>query len=585
MHKLLGFLKGYRAVTVLGPLFKLLEAVGELIIPLVVARIIDVGIAGGNSAYVWKMGGVMLALGAAGLALAISAQYMAARASTGFGTNLRGALYRHIHSLSLSELDRFGTAGLLTRINSDTVQAQTGVAMFIRLVLRAPFLVAGALVMAISISPKISVIFLITAVIVSIILWLVMSRTAPYYRKIQANLDEVSLLTRETLSGARVVRAFSNQETEQRDFFASAESLKKKNVKATALSALLNPLTYAVINLAVIAVLYFGGKTVETGNLKQGDVIALVNYLSQILLALVVTANLAVTFTKASASAALINEVFAVTPKIIDSATEAPEPKDGSAKLSFENVSFSYYEGGRSALSDISFSLNKGETLGVIGSTGSGKSTLANLIPRFYDASGGEIKVDGANVKDYPMRELRRKIGIVPQKAMLFSGTLRDNLKFGNENATDEQLFGALEAAQALDFVQKLPDGLNSEVARGGKNFSGGQRQRLTVARALASEPEILILDDSSSALDYATESRMRHAIEKLPFKPAVILISQRAFSLMHATKILVLEDGAAAGYGTHSELLENCDVYREICKSQTKTEENDNDGRAQEQL
>jgi len=576
MHKLLGFLKGYRAVTVLGPLFKLLEAVGELIIPLVVARIIDVGIAGGNSAYVWKMGGVMLALGAAGLVLAISAQYMAARASTGFGTNLRGALYRHIHSLSLSDLDRFGAAGLLTRINSDTVQAQTGVAMFIRLVLRAPFLVAGALVMAISISPKISVIFLITAVIVSIILWLVMSRTAPYYRKIQSNLDEVSLLTRETLSGARVVRAFSNQETEQRDFFASAESLKKKNVKATALSALLNPLTYAVINLAVIAVLYFGGKTVEAGNLKQGDVIALVNYLSQILLALVVTANLAVTFTKASASAARINELFATEPKITDAATESPAPQDGSAKLSFENVNFSYYEGGRCALSDINFSINGGETLGVIGSTGSGKSTLANLVPRFYETSSGEVKIDGANVKDYPMRELRRKIGIVPQKAVLFSGTLRDNLKFGNENATDEQLFRALEAAQALEFVRKLPDGLNSEVSRGGKNFSGGQRQRLTVARALVGEPEILILDDSSSALDYATESRMRHAIEELPFKPAVILISQRAFSLMHATKILVLEDGAAAGYGTHAELLENCDVYREICKSQTKTEESD---------
>ncbi len=576
MHKLLGFLKGYRAVTVLGPLLKLLEAVGELVIPLVVARIIDVGIAGGNTAYVWKMGGVMLALGAAGLALAISAQYMAARASTGFGTNLRGALYRHIHSLSLSELDRFGTAGLLTRINSDTVQAQTGVAMFIRLVLRAPFLVAGALVMAISISPKISIIFLITAVIVSIILWLVMSRTAPYYRKIQANLDEVSLLTRETLSGARVVRAFSNQQTEQRDFFASADSLKKKSVKANALSALLNPLTYAVINLAVIAVLYFGGKTVEAGNLKQGDVIALVNYLSQILLALVVTANLAVTFTKASASAARINEVFATTPKIVDTATTSPALQDGSAKLEFENVSFSYYEGGRSALGNISFSLNGGETLGVIGSTGSGKSTLANLVPRFYEASSGEVKIDGANVKEYPMRELRKKIGIVPQKAVLFSGTLRDNLKFGNENATDEQLFQALEAAQALDFVEKLPDGLNSEVSRGGKNFSGGQRQRLTVARALVGEPEILILDDSSSALDYATESRMRHAIEELPFKPAVILISQRAFSLMHATKILVLENGAAAGYGTHSELLENCDVYREICKSQTKTEESD---------
>lgn len=573
MKKLLRFLRGYRAVTVLGPFFKLLEAVGELIIPLVVAAIIDKGITAGDTAYVWKMGGVMLALGAAGLAFAVTAQYMAAKASQGFGTNLRGALYRHINRLSLSDTDRFGAAGLLTRINSDTIQAQVGVAMFIRLVLRSPFLVVGALVMAISISPKISIIFLIMAVIVSVILYIVMSRTSPYYRKIQNNLDEVSLLTRETLSGARVVRAFSNRENEERDFYESADSLKRKNVKATALAALLNPLTYAVINFAIIAVLYFGGKTVNAGGLSQGDVIALVHYLSQILLALVVTANLAVTFTKASASAGRINEVFETKPSIEETATECPAPIEGSVALEFKNVSFAYYAGGREALKNIDFTLNSGETLGVIGSTGSGKSTVANLIPRFYEATEGEILVNGVNVKNYPFADLRRKIGLVPQKAVLFSGTLRENLLFGNPNATDEELYAALEAAQSLDFVQKLPDGLNSKVSRGGRNFSGGQRQRLTVARALAAKPEILILDDSSSALDYATESKMRHAIEALPFSPAVILISQRAFSLMHANKILVLEDGGAAGYGSHEELLESCEVYKEICDSQTKTE------------
>lgn len=574
MHKLLGFLKGYRAVTVLGPLLKLLEAVGELVIPLVVARIIDVGIAGGNTAYVWKMGGVMLALGAAGLALAISAQYMAARASTGFGTNLRGALYSHIHSLSLSELDRFGTAGLLTRINSDTVQAQTGVAMFIRLVLRAPFLVAGALVMAISISPKISIIFLITAVIVSIILWLVMSRTAPYYRKIQANLDEVSLLTRETLSGARVVRAFSNQQTEQRDFFASADSLKKKSVKANALSALLNPLTYAVINLAVIAVLYFGGKTVEAGNLKQGDVIALVNYLSQILLALVVTANLAVTFTKASASAARINEVFATTPKIVDTATTSPARQDGSAKLEFENVSFSYYDGGRCALSDINFSINGGETLGVIGSTGSGKSTLINLVPRFFDVTEGQVLVDGADVRNIKKSTLRRLIGYVPQKGVLFSGTVKSNIAFGNENLSDEEIISAAKVAEADGFITEMEKGYDSEISQGGKNVSGGQKQRLSIARAVAVKPEIFIFDDSFSALDYKTDKKVRENLKEAAQGATKLIVAQRIGTIMDADKIIVLDSGKAVGIGTHKQLLKDCEVYREIALSQLSKEE-----------
>ena len=574
MKKLLRFLKGYRAVSILGMLFKLLEAVNELIIPLVVANIIDVGIKGGDKAYVWKMGGIMLALGAVGLAFSITAQYFASRASQGFGTNLRSSLYRHINKLSMSEIDKFGASGLLTRINSDSIQTQTGVAMFIRLVLRAPFLAVGAIVMAVTISPKISIIFLIMAVIVSFILWLVMSRTSPYYRKIQNNLDDVSLLTRENLSGARVVRAFSNQQEEQDDFFKSADALKHKSVKANAIAALLNPLTYAVINFAVIAVLYFGGKSVHSGNLESGDVVALVNYLSQILLALVATANLAVYFTKATASATRINEVFDTQPKISDNVTEAPVPVEGSSKLEFDDVSFAYFDGGRCALKNVSFKLGSGQTLGIIGSTGSGKSTVANLIPRFYEVSGGEVLVDGVSVKAYPNFALRSKIGLVPQKSILFSGTIRDNLKYGNPAATDAELISALEAAQALEFVSKLPEFLDSKVSRGGKNFSGGQRQRLTIARALVSRPEILILDDSASALDYATEAKLRKAIAALDFHPTVIQISQRAFSIAHADKILVLDDGEQVGYGTHEELLRDCAVYREICRSQVKSDE-----------
>lgn len=574
MFKLLRFLKGYRGFTVLGPLFKLLEAVGELIVPLVVARIIDVGIAGGNNAYVWKMGGLLLGLGALGLGFAVTAQYMASKASLGFGTGLRAALYRHINSLSLGETDKFGTAGLITRINSDTVQAQVGVAMFIRLALRAPFIVAGALVMAIVISPRLGVIFLIMALVVSLILWFVMTRTSPHYRKIQNNLDEVSLLTRETLSGARVVRAFSRQREEEDDFYESADRLKKRSVKAALLSALLSPLTYAVINLAVIAVLYFGGKTVSAGSLSQGDVIALVNYLSQILLALVVTANLAVTFTKASACASRINEVFAVQPSVTDGAPTAPAPVEGADKLTFKGVRFGYHEGSGDALKGVSFSLPCGGTLGVIGSTGSGKSTLTSLILRFYDAREGEILIDGVNVKQYPLGALRAKIGLVPQAAQLFSGTLRDNLTFGKADATDDELIEALQAAQAWEFVQKLPQGLDAPVSRGGRNFSGGQRQRLTIARALVGKPELLILDDSASALDYATDARLRKALKNLSFSPAVIFISQRAFSLMHADNILVLEDGEQVGYGTHETLLQSCEVYKEICRSQTKEEE-----------
>lgn len=574
MFKLLRFLKGYRVFSVLGLLFKLLEALGELIVPLVVARIIDVGIANGNTAYVWKMSGLLLLLGAVGLGFSLTAQFMASKASIGFGTKLRGALYRHMNTLSFAETDRFGTAGLVTRINSDTVQAQVGVAMFIRIALRSPFIVVGALVMAIAISPRLGIIFLIMAALVSVILWLVLTRTAPHYRKIQSNLDEVTSLTRTNLSGARVVRAFSRQKEEEDEFYESANRLHKRSVKAALISALLSPLTYAVINLSVIAVLYFGGKTVSAGALTQGDVIALVNYLSQILLALVVTADLAVIFTKTAACANRINEVFDVQSTIADGAEVAPATDGNADKLTFENVHFCYHENSGEAVKGVSFSLERGKTLGVIGSTGSGKSTLTSLILRFYDVKEGAVLVDGVNVKDYPLGALRKKIGLVPQAAMLFSGTLRENLTFGKEDATDEEITEALIAAQAWEFVQKLPDGLSTRVSRGGRNFSGGQRQRLTIARALVGQPELLILDDSASALDYATDAKLRKALAALPFNPAVILISQRAFSLMHADAILVLENGEQVGYGTHESLLETCEVYKEICNSQTKEEE-----------
>ena len=574
MFKLLRFLKGYRVFTVLGSFFKLLEAVGELIVPLVVARMIDRGIADGNTAYIWKMSGLLILLGAVGLGFSVTAQFMASKAGIGFGTKLRGALYRHIGKLSLAETDKFGTAGLLTRINSDSIQAQVGVAMFIRLALRAPFIVAGALVMAIVISPRIGLGFILMAAVESVILWLVMTRTAPHYRKIQSNLDEVSQLTRTNLSGARVVRAFSRQKEEEARFYESADRLKKRSVRAALISALLSPITYAIINLAVIAVLHFGGKAVYAGTLSQGDVIALVNYLSQILLALVATADLVVIFTKSSACAGRINEVFAVQPSITDGSDTPPTPVAGADTLTFEDVHFGYHETGAEAIKGVSFSLGRGQTLGVIGSTGSGKSTLTSLVLRFYDVKSGAVLLDGVNIKEYPLGALRKKIGIVPQAPMLFSGTLRENLTFGKEDATDEEMIEALKAAQAWEFVQALPDGLNTRVSRGGRNFSGGQRQRLTIARALVGTPELLILDDASSALDYATDAQLRGALKRLPFAPTVILISQRAFSLKHADAILVLENGEQVGYGTHEALLENCEVYREICNSQTKEEE-----------
>lgn len=573
MLKLLRFLKGYRLPAVVGPLFKLMEAVFELILPLVVAQLVDVGIANGDTAYIWKMGGVMIALGAGGLGFATVCQYLAARASLGFGTNVRKNLYRHINSLSAAELDKIGTPSLVTRLTNDVNQTQLGVAMFIRLVLRAPFIAIGAIIMAATIDIKLSLVFVAMAVVVSIVLFLIMTRSTPHYRKIQKQLDEVSLLTRENLSGTRVVRAFSRQDEEMQDFSQATERLAKSNVRVGKIAGLLNPLTYALINLAVIGILWFGGKQVYAGDLTQGEIMALVNYLSQILLALVVTANLLVTFTKASACAGRINEVFALVPSITDEGNTTVSAVEGAPKISFDNVSLAYGRGAGLSLKNLSLDICAGEWVGIIGATGAGKSTVINLLPRFYDATEGAVQIDGVNVRQYPLSQLRGKIGLVPQKTVLFSGTVRDNMLWGG-TASDEQIWQALTVAQAADFVRAMPDGLDTVISQGGKNLSGGQRQRLTIARALVVSPEILILDDASSALDYATDAALRAAIRSLPNRPTLLTVSQRATSILGADKIVVLDEGVPVGIGTHTELLTSCPVYREICLSQLSEQE-----------
>ncbi len=574
MLRLVRFLKGYMFSSVVAPLFKIMEALFELIIPLVVAKIIDVGIPNGDTRYIWKMGIVMISFGLAGLLFSMTCQYLAARASTGFGTNVRSALYRHINKFGYPEVDRFGAPSLVTRLTSDVNQTQVAVAMFIRLVLRAPIVVIGAIIMAVTISPVLSLIFVAMALVVSVVLYFIMSRSAPFYIAIQSKLDKVALLTRENLSGARVVRAFSRQDEEQEDFAEASESLSKSSRAVDAIAALLNPLTYVLVNMAIIAVIWFGGIKVDTGSLSQGEVLALVNYLSQILLALIVLANLVVTFTKASACAKRINEVLDTVPSVQDESRGRVEGKENAPKFEFKGVGFSYGENLGRSLENIDLSVAAGETLGVIGSTGSGKTTLINLLGRFYDASCGEVLIDGVNVKEYPLSQLREKIGLVPQQTSLFSGTIRENMQMGRKDISDEKILEAMKTAQAYEFVSALDKGLDAPVLRDGRNFSGGQRQRLTIARALSGSPEILILDDSSSALDYATDFRLRKALKNDTAGLTVVIVSQRYSSIKNADKILVLDDGKAAGIGTHEELLKTCEVYREICSSQ-----DDNDG------
>ena len=578
MLKFARFLKQFKKEVLIGPIFKLTEAVFELIVPLVMAQIIDVGIANGDRGYVLRMGGVMVLLGLVGLGCALICQYCAARASQGFGTVLRSEMFRHINTLSHGEIDQIGTPSLITRITNDVNQLQLAVAMLIRLVVRAPFLVIGATVMALLLDWKLACIFFVAAPLMALVLYLVMSRSIPFYRIIQKKLDRISLITRENLSGVRVIRAFSRQEKEKERFAQASEDQMSTSIAVGRISALLNPLTSAIINLAIAAVIWFGGFRVDAGGMTQGEVIAFVNYLNQILLAMIVVANLVVIFTKAAASATRVDEVLELHPSIVNRVSRPAQEVEGSPEIAFDAVSFAYPDAGAYSLSDISFTVARGQTLGIIGGTGCGKSTLVNLIPRFYEVSQGSLKVDGVDVRDYPMEQLRGKVGIVPQRAVLFSGTLRQNMQWRKQDATDEEIWQALETAQAASFVRKMPDGLDSVILQGGKNLSGGQKQRLTIARALVGEPEILILDDSASALDFATDAALRQAIAKFSAergnRMTTIIVSQRANTVRYADQIVVLDDGKAAGIGTHEQLLESCQIYREIYWSQNERQE-----------
>lgn len=578
MLKFARFLKQFKKEVLIGPVFKLTEAVFELIVPLVMAQIIDVGIANGDRGYVLRMGGVMVLLGLVGLGCAMICQYCAARASQGFGTVLRSEMFRHINTLSHGEIDQIGTPSLITRITNDVNQLQLAVAMLIRLVVRAPFLVIGATVMALLLDWKLACIFFVAAPLMALVLYLVMSRSIPFYRIIQKKLDRISLITRENLSGVRVIRAFSRQEKEKERFAQASEDQMSTSIAVGRISALLNPLTSAIINLAIAAVIWFGGFRVDAGGMTQGEVIAFVNYLNQILLAMIVVANLVVIFTKAAASATRVDEVLELHPSIVNRVSRPAQEVEGSPEIAFDAVSFAYPDAGAYSLSDISFTVARGQTLGIIGGTGCGKSTLVNLIPRFYEVSQGSLKVDGVDVRDYPMEQLRGKVGIVPQRAVLFSGTLRQNMQWRKQDATDEEIWQALETAQAASFVRKMPDGLDSVILQGGKNLSGGQKQRLTIARALVGEPEILILDDSASALDFATDAALRQAIAKFSAergnRMTTIIVSQRANTVRYADQIVVLDDGKAAGIGTHEQLLESCQTYREIYWSQNERQE-----------
>lgn len=567
------YLTAFKKEVIIGQTAKFIEAVFEVLVPLIMANIIDKGINGGEGKpYIYKMGGLIVLLGILGLGFALICQYLASKASQGVGTVMRNDMFRHINSLSHAELDRIGTPSLITRLTNDINQVQTAVAMYIRLVVRAPFIVIGSAIMAISVDRKLSLVFLVVIPLVVLILYLVMSRSIKYYKVIQKKLDRISLVTREGLSGVRVIRAFSRQDTEQHRFDEANDEYLRISLNVGKLSALLNPLTYAVLNLAIAAIVWFGGFRVQIGGLTQGEVIAFVNYMTQISLALVVVANLVVLFTKAAASASRINEILDIEPSVKNG--EYSGEGEGSTAVKFDNVSFSYNKNGENALENISFTAEKGETIGIIGGTGSGKSTLVNLIPRFYDCTEGTIEIDGVKIADYDTKSLRGRIGTVPQKAVLFSGTIAENMRWGKSDATEEEIRSALDIAQASEFVNKLENGLETHISQGGKNLSGGQKQRMTIARALVSKPEILILDDSASALDFATDAALRKAIAQSTNKMTVFIVSQRANSIRYADKIIVLDDGKQAGMGTHKELLESCDVYREICYSQLSAEE-----------
>ena len=577
MRNLLIYLKDYKKESIIGPLFKLLEATFELIVPVIMARIIDIGIKNQDTLYIWKMGAVLVIFGILGLTCSLLAQYFAAKAAVGFGTALRHDLFWHIENLSHAEVDKAGSSTLVVRMTSDVNQVQSGVNLVLRLFLRSPFIVVGALVMAFTINWKAAMVFVVTVPLLAFVIYGIMVITIPLYKKVQRELDEVLLTTRENLTGVRVIRAFRTQKLERETFEHKSDVLMAIQMHVGKISASLNPLTYIIVNAGIIAVIWFGGIQVNVGDMTQGEVIALVNYMTQTLLALVALANLIITFTKALASAGRINEVFAMKPGIVDgnekesAVQQTEEPKTA---VSMEDVTFYYQKSKEPALEHISFTAKKGETIGIIGGTGSGKSTLVSLIPRFYDVTEGRVFVNGKDVREYKVENLRSKVGMVPQKAVLFHGTIRDNMKMGREDASDEEIFEALKTAQALEIVENKPGKLDTVLSEGGKNLSGGQRQRLTIARALVRNPEVLILYDSASALDFATDANLRKAIAEDTNNMTVFIVSQRAASIMHADKIIVLDDGQMVGYGTHQELLKQCEVYQEICYSQFSKEE-----------
>ena len=574
MFRLARFLKNYKIQSIFGPLFKLIEACFELAVPLIMADIIDTGIKNEDSSYILWRAGLLVLLGVLGLTCSLTAQYFAAKASVGFGKELRSALFKHINTLSYAEIDRLGSHTLVTRMTSDINQAQTGVNMVLRLFLRSPFIVLGSVIMAFTISVKLTLIFLIMSPALAFVIYKIMSATIPRFKKVQSTLDKANLQTSENLTGTRVVRAFSRQKDEQEEFEKNTEQLRIMQITAGRISAVMNPATYVLVNLSIAAILWFGGKSVDTGSITQGEVIALLNYMNQILLALLAVALLVTNITRMYACASRINEVFDVHTSVSDEGNTAV-PEDKSApKVEFRNVSFCYAGSGENTLDDITFAVQKGETVGIIGGTGAGKSSVINLIPRFYDATSGSVLVDGTDVKLYPFSQLRGKIGIVPQKAVLFKGTVRENMRWRDENATDEQIWNALEIAQAKDFILQKQGQLDYGILQQGKNLSGGQRQRLTIARALVGDPEILILDDSASALDLATDAALRRSIAEKTEGMTVFIVSQRISSIRSADKIIVLDDGRIAGIGTHMQLYKTCEVYKEICLSQLSEKE-----------
>ncbi|HIR35303.1 MAG TPA: ABC transporter ATP-binding protein [Candidatus Faecimorpha stercoravium] len=568
MKKLLVYMKDYKKESILGPLFKLLEASFELLVPLVVSAIIDVGIANRDVPYIVCMVLLMVALGVIGLVCSITAQYFAAKAAVGFTAKVRSALFAHIQSLSYTEMDTMGTSTLITRMTSDMNQVQNGVNLVLRLFLRSPFIVFGAMIMAFTIDVKSAMVFVVTIPALSIVVFGVMLISMPLYKKVQAGLDRILRRTRENLSGVRVIRAFNKEESEIQQFDEENRQLTKMQMFVGRISALMNPITYVIINVATLVLIWTGAWQVESGILTQGQVVALVNYMSQILVELIKLANLVITVTKAWACANRIESIF-------DQQSSMQYPKQSVQEdpiadvITFENVGLTYKNAGAESLSNLNFSIHRGQTVGIIGGTGAGKTSLVNLIPRFYDASQGRVLVNGVDVREYPQDQLRDKIGIVPQKAVLFGGSIADNLRWGKEDATREELMDALRISQAEEFVEKREGGIDAMVAQNGKNLSGGQRQRLTIARALVRKPEILILDDSASALDYATDAKLRKAIRQMDPSVTVLIVSQRAASIQYADQIIVLDDGEAVGIGTHQELLQNCPVYQEIYYSQ----------------